>query len=265
MQHEISWASDPEAEGKLWEEYRRTRDAQVRHDLARLHLQMAHKIAAHLYARRLDNAVAFDDYLQYARVGLLEAIDRYDPSREAKFSTFAGYRIRGSILNGLEHSTELAAQAAQRRHARLEERTQSLASPDPGPAAARSARHDRAAAGSGDPQLEKFAGMVDIAILLAMGYVLEDNGEWNAAGPATSDPYRSVELERVRARLNRLVDALPERERLIVRCHYFQHMEFQAIGAVLEVSKGRVSQLHARALQLIREGYEALEEFDLEW
>ena len=263
MQDDISPASDPEAEGKLWEEYRRTRDAQVRHDLAGLYLQMAHKISAHLYARRLDNSVAFDDYLQYARVGLLEAIDRYDPSREAKFSTFAGYRIRGSILNGLEHSTELAAQAAHRRHTRLEERTQSLESPDPGPAGRGSARRDRVAAG--DPQLEKFAGMVDIAILLAMGYVLEDNGEWNAAGAANSDPYRSVELERVRARLNRLVDALPERERLIVRCHYFQHMEFQAIAAVLEVSKGRVSQLHARALQLIREGYEALEEFDLEW
>jgi RNA polymerase sigma factor for flagellar operon FliA len=113
-------------------------------------------------------------------------------------------------------------------------------------------------------QLERFAGMVDVAILLAMGYVLEDNGEWNAAGPSNADPYRSVHLEGVRARLIRLVDALPERERLIVRYHYFEHMEFQDIGAVLDVTKGRVSQLHARALQLIREGYEALEQFGVE-
>jgi RNA polymerase sigma factor for flagellar operon FliA len=242
MQKETSREADLGPEGRLWEEYRRARDPHVRHRLARLYLDMTHRIAAHLYGRRIGNAVAFDDYLQYARVGLLEAIDRYDSAREVKFATFAGHRIRGAVLNGLEHSTELAAQAAQRRHLRLRERAQSFES------------HDL-----------EFAGMVDMAILLAMGYVLEDNGDWNPAGAATADPYRSVELDRVRARLNRLVDALPERERLIVRYHYFEHMEFQAVGALLEVSKGRVSQLHARALQLIREGYEALEEFDLEW
>jgi len=218
-------------------------------------MEMTHRIAAHLFGRRVGNAVAFDDYLQYARVGLLEAIDRYDPAREASFSTFAGYRIRGAILNGLEQTTELAAQVAQRRHSRLRERAHSIEIRD-----MPSTLEDD----SEGTQLERFAGMVDMAILLAMGYVLEDNGEWNPAGASVADPYRSVQLESVRARLVRLVDALPERERLIVRYHYFEHMEFQAIAEVLEVTKGRVSQLHARALQLIREGYEALEQFDLE-
>jgi RNA polymerase sigma factor for flagellar operon FliA len=107
--------------------------------------------------------------------------------------------------------------------------------------------------------------MVDFTILLAMGYVLEDSGEWNPAGAdRAADPYKSVQLERVRARLSLLVDALPQRERLIIRYHYFEHMEFQAIGTILELSKGRVSQLHARALRLIREGYDTLEGFDLQ-
>jgi RNA polymerase sigma factor for flagellar operon FliA len=243
-----------EPEPGLWEEFRRTRDPQLRQRLVRCYLGMAHRIAANLFGRRIGNAVGFDDYLQYARVGLLEAIDRYDISREASFATFATYRVRGAVFNGLEQSTELAAQAAHRRQTRLQERAQSLDETD--------ARGRAGAAGS---QTDRFASMVDVAILLAMGYVLEDNGQWNPQGAATSDPYKSVALETVRARLNRLVDALPERERCIVRYHYFQHMEFQAIGELLEVSKGRVSQLHARALQLIREGYEALEEFDVEF
>jgi RNA polymerase sigma factor for flagellar operon FliA len=224
-------------------------------------MEMTHRIAAHLFGRRIGNAVAFDDYLQYARVGLLEAIDRYDPAREASFATFAGYRIRGAVLNGLEQTTELAAQAAQRRHSRLHERAHSLETRDLGDADDEGASMDAESAGT---HLEQFSGMVDMAILLAMGYVLEDNGEWNPAGASGADPYRSVQLEAVRTRLIRLVDALPQRERLIVRYHYFEHMEFQAIGEVLEVSKGRVSQLHARALQLIRAGYEALEQFDVE-
>jgi RNA polymerase sigma factor for flagellar operon FliA len=255
MQQGSAPAADPEPERSLWEEYGRTREPETRQRLVQRYMDMTHRIAAHLFGRRVGNAVAFDDYLQYARVGLLEAIDRYDPAREVSFATFAGYRIRGAVLNGLEQTTELAAQAAQRRHSRLRERAHSIEIRDLGSA------EDPESAGT---QLERFAGMVDMAILLAMGYVLEDNGEWNPAGASGADPYRSVQLEAVRTRLIRLVDALPERERLIVRYHYFEHMEFQAIGEVLEVSKGRVSQLHARALQLIREGYEALEQFDVE-
>jgi RNA polymerase sigma factor for flagellar operon FliA len=261
MQQGSAPVADPEAERSLWEEYGRTREPEMRQRLVRRYLDMAHRIAAHLFRRRVGNAVAFDDYLQYGRVGLLEAIDRYDPAREASFATFAGYRIRGAILNGLEQTTELAAQAAQRRHSRLRERVYSLEIRDMGPAAL---ERDGADPDSDGTQLERFAGMVDMAVLLALGYVLEDNGEWNPAGASAADPYRSVQLEGVRTRLIRLVDALPERERLIIRYHYFEHMEFQAIAEVLDVTKGRVSQLHARALQLIREGYESLEEFDLE-
>jgi RNA polymerase sigma factor for flagellar operon FliA len=245
-------------EALMWQEYHDGRDPRLRQALVQHYLDVAHRAAASLFLRRVNNAVGFEDYLQYARVGLLEAIDRYDPAREASFATFAGYRVRGAILNGLEQTTELAAQAAQRRHARLRERTQSLENPD---AQSRSA-------GSGRPDsspLGQFAGMVDVAIMLAMGYVMEDNGEWNPAGAdVASDPYRSVELDRARSRLRLLVGALPERERVIVSYHYFEHMEFQMIAEVLDVSKGRVAQLHARALRLIREGYDALEEFDLE-
>lgn len=222
-------------------------------DRLRSYLELTQRIAASLFAKRINNTVSFDDYLQYARVGLLEALDRYDPAREASFETFATYRIRGAVLNGLEKSTESAAQAAYRRRSRHRERAQSLLLPETGDAA--------------EPEkfTDPFAGMVDFAILLAMGYVLEDSGAWNPAGADRApDPYKSLQLERVRARLNLLVDALPQRERLIVRYHYFEHMEFQAIGAILELSKGRVSQLHARALRLIREGYDTLEGFDLQ-
>jgi RNA polymerase sigma factor for flagellar operon FliA len=248
--------------GPLWEEYGKTRDPRLRQGLVRRYLEMAHRIAASLFAKRIHNSVGFDDYLQYSRVGLLEAIDRYDPARGASFETFAGYRIRGAILNGLEKSTESAAQAAHRRRSSLRERAQSLLPSREREALGPDELSDNE---SSEVDVDSFAGLVDVTIMLAMGYVLEDSGEWNPAGAArVGDPYRSVQLERIRARLSLLVDALPQRERHIVRCHYFEHMEFQAIGELLGLSKGRVSQLHGRALRLIREGYETLEGFDLE-
>lgn len=237
------------SDAALWQEYCQTHRPELRARLISRYLEMTHRIAAALYRRRVTNTVPFEDYLQLGRVGLLEAIDRYDPAREASFGTFATYRIRGAILNGLEKATESAAQAADRRRARIRERTQSFE------------LDEESREG---PTGDLFAGMVDMTIMLAMGYVLEDDGRWNPAGAeSAADPYRSLHLEHVRARLHMLVDALPERERLIVRSHYFEHMEFQAIAEMLEVTKGRVSQLHARALKLVREGYEGLEEFAL--
>jgi RNA polymerase sigma factor FliA len=253
-----------EPDRQLWEEFRQTRLAALRDQLIERHLELTRHIAGSLYARRLNDSVSFDDYLQYGRMGLLEAVDRYDPTRGASFTTFANYRIRGAILNGLERCTESAAQAAHRRQQRLRERTDSLVWAESGSQEGPSAHglEDPWARSSG---LEPFEGLVNVAIMLAMGYVLEEDGRWNPAGSDPSqDLYRSVQMETVRARLHLLVDALPERERLIVRGHYFEHLEFQALAEQLQVTKGRVSQLHARALRLIREAYEALDEFDLE-
>lgn len=241
--------AENDSEGVLWQEYGQTRQPELRTRLIGRHLEMAHRIAVAIYRRRVTNTVPFEDFLQLGRVGLLEAIDRYDPAREASFATFATYRIRGAILNGLEKATEAAAQAADRRRARIRDRTQSF---------------DRDEETREGATRDLFAGMVDMTILLAMGYVLEDDGHWNPAGAESApDPYRSLHLEHVRARLHMLVDALPERERLIVRCHYFEQMEFQTIAELLEVTKGRVSQLHARALRLVKEAYEGLDAFDL--
>lgn len=231
-------------EAALWVRYISTRDTDLRDQLIERHLETAKRIAATLYASRINNTIDFNDYLQYARVGLIEAVDRYDPGHNASFATYATYRIRGSILNGLEKATEKAAQHAQRQRA-LRERSKSVRE------------------GVDHPN-DAFSEMVDVAISLALGYLLEESGIWRPANEDQgADPYRSLELKRLVERMGLIVKALPEREQLIVRYHYFEQMEFVGISKVLGLSKGRVSQLHSRALKLIREAYRELDHFDL--
>src|SRR5438128_2076815 len=104
----MSDSTTSEQETSLWAQYRRTGEPLLRARLVTTYLPLTHGIAARLFGQRSNDSVAFEDYLQYGRVGLLEAIDRFDPARgEASFTTFAGYRIRGSILNGLEKATEV--------------------------------------------------------------------------------------------------------------------------------------------------------------
>jgi RNA polymerase sigma factor for flagellar operon FliA len=185
-----------------------------------------------LYRARPDDSVSFDDYLQYARVGLLEAIDRYDPGREASFETFSGYRIRGAILNGLGRESEVAAQRAY-WSTRTPERIDSLQ-----PAAVR-----------GGANLDDFA---QLAVGLALGFLLDRDSE-PVDTSAASNPYAATELAELRGVVRGLVERLPERERDIVHQHYFHEREFQVIARELGVTKGRVSQLHSQALRRISE------------
>lgn len=228
-------------EAALWREYRASGDARLRERLVEHYLPAAHKIAAFAYAKRGPQAPEFADYVQWARLGMLESLDRYDPAREASFMTFAGYRIRGAILNGLEQASEGAAQWAHRK-ALESERVESMLG-DEAPS---------------DDALERLA---DLTLGLALGFALEDSGL--GADPGTSDPYRMLEMKRLRERLLLVVEALPEREARIVKWHYFEHMDFKLIGAAMRLSKGRISQLHARALKLIREGLRSIDRFDL--
>src|SRR5688500_15099398 len=104
--------TDPQADREHWLEFTRGRSREQREYLVTRYLELAKIMAAKLYQRRSDNAVPFADYLQYARVGLVEAIDSFDPDRSVPFEAFSSYRIRGAILNGLAAESELAAQRA---------------------------------------------------------------------------------------------------------------------------------------------------------
>src|SRR5207247_5117094 len=97
---------DTAEEAALWRQLRATSDAQAREKLLALHLPYARTLAATFYARRFHDEIEFGDYLQFASVGLLEALDRYDPGRGVQFRTFAARRMQGAILNGLEKLTE---------------------------------------------------------------------------------------------------------------------------------------------------------------
>jgi RNA polymerase sigma factor for flagellar operon FliA len=217
-------AVSTESAHSLWAQFAASRQGRHREELIAHYLPLARIWAAKLYRVRADDSVSFDDYLQYARLGLLEAIDRFDPERQASFETFSSYRIRGAVLNGLGRESEVAAQRAQ-WSALTRGRIDSL-----------HPQADRAAA-----DLEDLA---QLTVGLALGLLLDQETE--PSDPA--DPYSATELADLRAVVRRLVDQLPDREREIVRQHYFHEREFQLIARDLGITKGRVSQLHSQAL-----------------
>lgn len=214
---------------RLWARYALGRGLEERNALAGRYAEFARMMAAKAYGRRTSEDIEFDDYLQYARIGLIESIERFDPAHGAKFETYAAARIGGAILNGLGSASELHEQLAARRRA-VGDRTDAL----------------RTAQAEDD---DVFGRLADIAIGLAVGFMLEGSGMFQDAEAGMPDnTYSSVELRQLRLRLHGTIAQLPERQRHVVQAHYLQNQAFDEIAAHLKLSRGRVSQLHKEAL-----------------
>ncbi|MFV0673477.1 sigma-70 family RNA polymerase sigma factor [Variovorax sp. tm] len=250
-------ASDPTA--VLWDLWRNEQDQAAREQLICHYLPYARMVAATVYGRRTHNDVEFADYLQLARVGLLEAVDRFEPGQGAQFKTFAAKRVQGAVLNGLARFTEKNQQisvSVRLRQDRLgavkEAAADEAASEDPGGALA------SASTRSAD---KLFKYLAEVGIGLALGVMLEDTGmvdaeafDGNGQVPSAEVSYfRKTEIIQLRTVLRELVSQLSEQQRLVIRHHYLQEIPFDEIAALMGVTRGRVSQLHRQGLTRLRE------------
>lgn len=257
--------SEPDADEQgLWRRWRHERDAPAREALLARHLPYARVVAAMVYTHRVHNDIDFDDYLQLARIGLLEAFDRYDPDSGAQFRTFASRRMRGAVLDGLARLTERHQQLAQRRRL-LAERTASVAQtaidetdgeqPDSSANGDANAPDGRTAQERGRGDL--FQYLAEVGMGLAVGFMLEGTGMFSpgdeTGGTAPNASYRAIELQQTRQQLNALVAQLPAQERRVIQLHYQQGHAFEEIARELQLTKGRISQVHKKALSTLRE------------
>lgn len=244
--------ADSDAEGtRLWSAFAGARGVEARNRLVEHYLPLARTVAATLYARRGGLAVEFQDYLQLATLGLIEAVERFDPSLGHAFATFATPRMRGSILNGLEALSEQYTQIGLRKRLE-EERLQSLRPAADG-SAGRRARGDL------------LGSLADLAVGLALSRLLEGSGMMAAheAEPSyRQEFYERDELRQLRASLAALVRALPDQERRVVWYHYYHGLGFTEIATLFDLSKGRISQIHRQALQLLHEAHASVGRVD---
>ncbi|HVE53978.1 MAG TPA: sigma-70 family RNA polymerase sigma factor [Ramlibacter sp.] len=223
-------------ERELWLRWRELRDPSAREALATLYVPYARALAAKTYSRRMHNEFEFDEYLHFGVVGMMEALDRYDPSRGAIFKTFATPRINGAILNGLEGLSERQQQIGMRRRL-TQERVQSMKE-----------------SGLSDDRGERLLReLSEIGIGLALGFLLDGTGMLaESEGHLPDNAYAHIEMRELRERIWQLVEQATPREAQVIRRHYLQQQSFDDIATALQLTKGRISQLHRQALERLR-------------
>lgn len=243
----------------LWQT--RHDDGKARAALVLHYLPYARMHAARLYAGRFGDDLEFGDYFQFATVALTEAVDTYDPDKEVRFETYAAYRIRGAVLDGIGAMSERMRQIAVTRELR-QARLKSLLSvdaPESDGSGASAKPPESLPASSRQPlfpQGSALERLSDLGLGLALGLMLEGTGMVDAGldapAPAVQQPYARLEMRQQRERLLRLLQQLPEPQRLVMQWHYLQGLSFESHANRMGLSKGRVSQLHRAALATLR-------------
>ncbi len=212
---------------------------------------LVQRIAYHLIAR-LPASVVVDDLIQVGMLGLLDAAQHYDPAQGASFETYATIRIRGSMLDELRRN-DWAPKSVHKK-ARDVMAVVSRIEGDTG----REARAREVAEELGISLDEYYQIMQEINSCRILNFIDLGTAEdyiTDSFQSSTSQPQESIEQDEFKKNLVSAIDALPEREKLVVSLYYDEEFNLREIGEILGVSESRISQLLGQAHLRIRKRF----------
>jgi RNA polymerase sigma factor for flagellar operon FliA len=213
-------------------------------ELVRKHAPLVKRIAYHLMSR-LPPTVQIDDLVQSGMIGLLEAARNYDASQGASFETYAGIRIRGSMLDEIRKGDW----APRSLHRRVREIAKVVAEIEH--EHGRDARDSEIAQRLGMDLNQYYQTVQDASSHKVFSFEdLPAKDEVLSEGltERIPEPLENVEKERFKRALADAIASLPERERLVMSLYYKEEMNLRETGEVLGVSESRVCQIHSQAL-----------------
>jgi RNA polymerase sigma factor for flagellar operon FliA len=219
------------------------------------------KYVANRIAMRLPPHIEVDDLISVGVLGLMDAITKYDSSRGAKFKTYAEFRVRGAILDELR-SLDWVPRSIRQKASAVEKVVRSLESK------LRRLPEDEEVAKEMDMSLDQFYRTLDetksvpVFSLEDLG-IAKESGEQQSlldclAGKADADPQTQIRLIELKEIIAKAIDTLPEKERLMVSLYYYEELTMKEIGAVLDITESRVSQIHSKAVLHLRTKLKAI-------
>jgi RNA polymerase sigma factor for flagellar operon FliA len=234
----------------IWLEYRRTRDQGLRDKLIVMYSPLVKYVAGRL-GSGLPAHVDEGDLVSYGLLGLIGAIERYDPDRDIKFETYAIARIRGSIIDELR-ALDWVPRSVRSRAREIERAIGALEAK-----LGRAPTDEEIAARVGISVEELDDALTDIArsSIAALDELWSVSNEGDQVSlldtiedPESIKPAEALDETELREILGDAISRLPEREKLVITLYYYEELTLREIGEVLGVTESRVSQLHTKAV-----------------
>lgn len=222
---------------------------QIIMDYAPLIKYIAQKIAG-----RLPSNIDIDDLFSAGVIGLMDAIDKYDPSRDNKFKTYAEFRIRGAILDELRSQDWVprSVREVNKREDRARTELEHLYGRPP---------TDKELADFMQIPIDEYherTGRTRVSMLSIEELGGAQNGERKSLldcleNTNTKNPFSQLKNKAVWDMIQKTVEDLPEKQKLVLSLYYYEDLNLKEIGKILDVTESRVSQIHTQAVQKMRQ------------
>ncbi len=240
---------------ELWKEYKET-GSKVAKD--KLLVEYAHlvKYVTHRVAVNLPASVDRDDLMSSGILGLIKAVETFEPERGFKFETFAGHKIRGAILDELRaldwvpRSVRQKSRDLQRAFTRLENEL------------GRMPYDDEVCEELGLSMKEYESLLSDVAptTIISLEEAMPERGSDakelriidTIEDPGSQNPLKEMGFNEIKTILKDTISNLPEKEKLVVALYHYEELTLKEIGVVLGISESRVSQIHSKAILKLR-------------
>jgi RNA polymerase sigma factor for flagellar operon FliA len=197
----------------------------------------SHAISAEVL-KKLPSSVDRDDVIGAAELGLVEAAQKFDPSRGVLFKTFAYYRIRGAIYDALRKNGWLKGDARLRFEAGANEYLKD---------------HTEAGAGETVPPSTAYAELQHLTSAVVTSFMLSLDGlKCEIADPNTVSAEDALLRRDAQRQLKDALSQLPESNRRLIEEYYFREATLEEIGRRMGLSKSWVCRLHAKSLDMLR-------------
>jgi RNA polymerase sigma factor for flagellar operon FliA len=205
-------------------------------------------------AVRLPSHIDLDDLHNTGVIGLMDAIDKYDPEKNCKFKTYAEFRIKGAILDQLR-SLDWVPRSIRQKSRRLEQAYSEVEQ-----RLGRQATENEIAESLGI-KLEEFHFLINQVRGISMVNLDELRANADSDQPMYGDifedvkaenPFASLKTRELRQAVAECIGSLPEKERLVVSLYYYEDLNMKEIGNVLGITESRVCQIHTKAVARLR-------------
>ncbi|MAF78937.1 MAG: FliA/WhiG family RNA polymerase sigma factor [Halobacteriovoraceae bacterium] len=212
------------------------------------------KIIAKKIYMKLPSNYELDDLISCGMIGLIDAIEKYDPSQEVKFKTYAEYRIRGQILDELR-ALDWASRATRDKIKSVERVSNELKN-----SLGRDATDQEVCKAMNMEKGDFFKLMQRIQPVQTFSLIPGDNSQNQVPGLQNAltdespniDPFETAAKNNIREHIRDKIDSLPENEGKVLSMYYFEEKTMREISQSLEVTESRVSQLHQSSVARLR-------------
>lgn len=238
---------------ELWKCWREKKDKRAEEELVKAYIPLVNYVVSRL-STGLPSTVDRDDLTSFGHMGLLDAMKKFDYDRGLQFETYAMWRIRGAIMDGLR-SNDLIPRSARDRAKKIEEAYQVLEQKY-----MRSATDQEVCAYLGISEQELSHSFSDTSFANNMSLnepIHDDENEKNyrqsfIIDEKAKDPQKALDESAQKQQLADVIDRLSEKERLVITLYYYEELNLTEIAEVMNLSPSRISQLHSKALSRIK-------------